>query len=213
MRYDGNHGVGPGALPHGSDGDGAALRTSSTVTIGWVTIAAAVVVAVLVVIQVPPAGAVRILGLPAVVGVVGWACYLRPRVHLREDGVHVVNILRTYDVPFARVTDIDLRLGVTLVTDTGRKVGVWSLPHTGRRVRREGLSRGVVEPHTAAEVDRVVTAHTRWQATGCAAGSGSDRPGEHHSAAIVTRVQAVPLALFVLTAVWALWGLGFVSGL
>ena len=88
-----------------------------------------------------------------------------------------------------------------------------SLPHTGRRIRREGLSRGVVEPHTAAEVDRVVTAHTRWQATGRAAGSGSDQPGEHHSAAIVTRVQAVPLTLFVLTAVWALWGLWFVSGL
>ncbi|WP_198392914.1 hypothetical protein [Brevibacterium yomogidense] len=213
MEHDENHGGGPRSVPPGSAADGAVLRTSSAVTIGWVTIAAAVVVAALVVLQVPPAGAVRMVGLPAFIGVVGWSCYLRPRVHLREHGVHVVNILRTYDVPFSRVTDLDLRLGVTLVTDTGRKIGVWSLPHTGRRARREGLSRGVVEPHTAAEVDRVVTAHARWQSTGHTAGSGSDRPVDHHGAAIVTRVQVVPLALCILTAVWALWGLGYISGL
>lgn len=227
MEDDKNHDVSPGAEPPGSPGNGdVELRTSSGVTIGWVAIAAAVVVAALVVLQVPPSTAVSMLGLPAFIAVLGWSCYLRPRVLLREDGMRVVNILRTYDVPFSRITDIDLRLGVTLETDTGKKIGVWSLPNAGRRARREGLSRGVVEPHIASEVDRVVAAHARWQAAGPAGGHGTPGPGheagsEHSSDAaprrsggmIEARVQALPVTLCAITVLWALWGLGFSSAL
>lgn len=220
MEEDEDRGRSPDEVPPGSRGDdGVELRTSGAVTIGWVAIAAAVVVAVLVVLQVPPTAAVSMLGLPAFIAVLGWACYLRPRVHLRDDGVRVVNILRVYDAPFSRIVDIDLRLGVTLETDTGKKIGVWSLPNAGRRARREGLSREVVEPHTSTEVDSVVSAHARWKAAEreTTRGAGVAQPENmstgRNGDAIITRVQALPLTLCALTVLWALWGLGFSSAL
>ena len=131
MRRDsGDFGSSPG-----SDRE-AVLRTSGAVTIGWVAVVAAALVAVLILAQVPAVDAVAMLGLPAVIAAVGWACYLRPRVLLEEHGARIINLVRTHDVPFARIDSVDRRLGVTLTTDAGRRIGVWSLPDTGRRVRR-----------------------------------------------------------------------------
>lgn len=193
----------------GSEGrgeTGVELRTSSAATIGWVAIGAAVVVAVLIVLQVPATAAVSMLGLPAFIAVLAWACYLRPRATLRADGVLVVNILRTYDVPFSRIVDIDRRLGVTLKTDSGKKIGVWALPNSGRRARREGLSRGAVEEHTPSEIERLEAAQRIWLNADSPAGVGGG--GD-----VVTEVRALPAALCALTAVWALWGLGLSAAL
>lgn len=194
----------------GSGETGVELRTSSAGTIGWVAaIGAAAVVAVLIVLQVPATAAVSMLGLPAFIAVLAWACYLRPRATLRTDGVLVVNILRTYDVPFARIVDIDRRLGVTLATDSGKKIAVWALPNSGRRARREGLSRGIVEEHTLSEIEQLEAAQRVWLNADSPAGVGSGvGGGDSAGGKVVTQVRALPAALCALTAVWALWGLG-----
>lgn len=197
----------PGQTGRESGRDGSLdLRTSSAATIGWVAIGAAAVVAILIVLQVPATAAVSMLGLPAFIAVLAWTCYLRPRATLRPDGVLVINIVRTYDVPFARIVDIDRRLGVTLETDSGKKIGVWALPNSGRRARREGLSRGVVEEHTPSEIERLEAAQRVWLQADSPAGTGG-------SGEVITEVRALPIALCALTAVWALWGLGFSAAL
>lgn len=210
----GQGGESPGESGSESGGDThVELRTSSAATIGWVAIGAAVVVAVLVILQVPATAAVSMLGLPAFIAVLAWACYLRPRAILHPDGVLVINILRTYYVPFARIVDIDSRLGVTLETDGGRKIGVWALPISGRRARREGLSRAVaeqhtpteVEPRTPSEAEQLYSAQRLWLNADSVASTGG--------AEVVTQIRALPTALCALTAVWALWGLGFSAAL
>ncbi|SMY12971.1 hypothetical protein BJEO58_02579 [Brevibacterium jeotgali] len=177
-------------------------------------IGAAVVVAVLIVLQVPATAAVSMLGLPVFISVLAWACYLRPRATLRPDGVLVVNILRTYDVPFSRIVDIDRRLGVTLETDSGQRIGVWALPDSGRRARRERLSRGADDgmshdaddERTPSEIERLDAAQRIWLQADSPARAGG-------SADVVTRVRALPVVLCGLTAVWALWGLWFSTAL
>lgn len=211
------------------DDSGTVLRTSSATAIGWTTTVAGALVALLIVVQVPPAAAVAMLGLPVLIATVGWACYLRPRVLLTDWGLRVVNIVRTHDVPFARVESIDQRLGVTLTTDAGKRIGVWSLPEAGRRVRgpgmfggsaephvhddavgqdarqdadedigRQGFRRGIVEPHTAQPVQRLLDARARWLHSD----DGSAGPPE-----ATTRTHPWPLVLCGVALVWALWGL------
>ena len=213
--YPGQGGGRPGQSGSaGSDETGVDLRTNSAATIGWVVIGAAVVVTVLIVLQVPATAAVSMLGLPAFIAVLAWACYLRPRATLHADRVLVVNILRIYDVPFSRIVDIDRRLGVTLETDSGQRIGVWALPDSGRRARRErlsrradgGMSRGAEEEHAPSEIERLEAAQRIWLTADSPAAAGG-------SGEVVTEVRALPAVLCALTAVWALWGLGFSAAL
>lgn len=231
MEHDGDHTSGryssqPGQGTEGAGHSRGGLRASSAVTIGWVAVSAAAVVALLIVLQVPLNTAVSMLGLPVFIAVIGWACYLRPRAILQPDGVLIVNVLRSYAVPFARIDSIDHRLGVTVTTDTGRRIGVWALPHSGRRPRREGMARGVVEQHTPIEVEQLDVARRVWlnaddPAPGPGTASGSGRTGGSGGAfggragrdGVVTRFHALPIALIGLTAVWALWGLASASTL
>lgn len=198
MRRDsGDFGSSPG-----SDRE-AALRTSGAVTIGWVAVVAAALVAVLILAQVPAVDAVAMLGLPAVIAAVGWACYLRPRVLLEEHGARIINLVRTHDVPFARIDSVDHRLGVTLTTDAGRRIAVWSLPDTGRRVRRAGLHGGSVEPHTAEPVQRLLDARARW----LQADQGPIGPQE-----VTSRTDVRPALVCAVVALWAVWGLIVTAG-
>jgi hypothetical protein len=207
------------------DGSETVLRTSSATTIGWTTVVAGALVALLIVVQVPPGAAVAMLGLPLLIATVGWACYLRPRVLLAGWGLRVVNIVRTHDVPFARIESIDQRLGVTLTTVFGSRIGVWSLPDAGRRVRRpgmfgraaephvpdeavgqdaqpeagrQGFHRGIVEPHTAPPVQQLLDARARWLQSE----DGPAGPSE-----ITTRTHPWPIVLCGVALLWALWGL------
>lgn len=209
------------------DDSGTVLRTSSATAIGWTTTVAGALVALLIVVQVPPAAAVAMLGLPVLIAAVGWACYLRPRVLLTGWGLRVVNIVRTHDVPFVRIESIDQRLGVTLTTAAGKRIGVWALPDAGRRARRPGMfgqsaephvhddavgqdnrqdeaavrrgfRRGIVEPHIAQPVQRLLDARARWlQSEESPAGPPQ----------ITTRTHPWPLVLCGVALLWALWGL------
>src|SRR5699024_11250305 len=84
MEHDGDRTSGwyssqPGQGTEGAGHSRGGLRASSAVTIGWVAVSAAAVVALLIVLQVPLNTAVSMLGLPVFIAVIGWACYLRPR--------------------------------------------------------------------------------------------------------------------------------------
>lgn len=75
----------------------------------------------------------RLLALvPTAFGAVfGWAVLWRPHMTVGDDGVEVVNVLRTVRVPWAALVHIDTRFALTLVTPT-RKVAVTAAPAPGR---------------------------------------------------------------------------------
>lgn len=71
----------------------------------------------------------------ALVGYVSWAVFWRPLVSVDAAGVHVVNVFRTYDVPWPAIEAIDTKWALTLVTRLGT-VRAWSAPAPGRHVQR-----------------------------------------------------------------------------
>jgi hypothetical protein len=79
--------------------------------------------------------------------VLGWALYWRPQLIVEEHGITVVNVLRTFFVPWPAIQRIDTRWALTLYTTAGR-IPVWAAPAPGRhsaaRVSKGDLS-GVAE--------------------------------------------------------------------
>jgi hypothetical protein len=61
-----------------------------------------------------------------------WALFWRPAVIVDDSGVHVVNPLRTIDVPWPAIQDVDTRFALVLVTAYGR-VTAWAAPAPGAR--------------------------------------------------------------------------------
>jgi hypothetical protein len=59
-----------------------------------------------------------------------WALYYRPEVGVDDGGVHVVNVLRTIDVPWPSIQRIDTKWALTLFTAYG-KVTAWAAPAPG----------------------------------------------------------------------------------
>jgi hypothetical protein len=60
------------------------------------------------------------------------ALFWRPCIVITESCVTVVNVFRTYDVPWHAIERIDTRYAVTLFTATGR-IAVWAAPSPGLR--------------------------------------------------------------------------------
>ncbi len=73
------------------------------------------------------------------VAVLAWALFWRPSLTVAEHGITVVNVLRTYFVPWPAIEQIDTRYSLTLFTVRGR-VSVWAAPAPGRH-RQFGLAR------------------------------------------------------------------------
>lgn len=67
--------------------------------------------------------------LALVVGAV-WALYWRPEVAVDDGGVHVVNVLKTVDLPWPAIQRIDTKWALTLFTAYG-KVTAWAAPAPG----------------------------------------------------------------------------------
>lgn len=74
----------------------------------------------------------------ALVGFGGWAVYWRPEVRVDAAGVHVVNVFRTFDVPWPAIDEIETKWALTLVTRLGT-VKAWAAPAPGRQVMRSSL--------------------------------------------------------------------------
>lgn len=86
-----------------------------------------------------PVSALRYGWLLALVAEAAWAMYWRPVLRIEEHGITVVNVLRTYFVPWPAIERVDTRFALTLFTARGR-VPVWVSPAPGRH-RLFGLSR------------------------------------------------------------------------
>ena len=71
----------------------------------------------------------------ALLGYAAWALYWRPEVRIDPAGVHVVNVFRTFDVPWPAIEQIETQWALTLVTRWGT-VKAWAAPAPGRQAMR-----------------------------------------------------------------------------
>jgi len=80
--------------------------------------------------------------LVAAAAVAAWMVFFRPRVIVSDDGLRVINLLRSYQIPFASLVDWRvggvLQLDVRAEGDRIRKVTSWGAP--GVRKQRPALS-------------------------------------------------------------------------
>ncbi|MGN8246841.1 PH domain-containing protein [Cellulomonas soli] len=78
-----------------------------------------------------PGGLLRALPWAVAVMVLAWMVFWLPRVDVDDQGVLVVNPLRTVRVPWGALIDVRTRYSLTLVTPTGQ-VRAWAAPGPGR---------------------------------------------------------------------------------
>lgn len=65
-------------------------------------------------------------------GALAVALFWRPRILIEDHAVTVVNVLRTFEVPWPAIQRIDTRFSLTLFTPQ-RKIPVWAAPSPGIR--------------------------------------------------------------------------------
>ena len=72
--------------------------------------------------------------LPAVAFVVwaAWLVFARPCLRLHGQGLTIVNVLRTTEVPWGEVDDIVLRHQVVVVTRSGERLMCWGAPSSAK---------------------------------------------------------------------------------
>ena len=66
----------------------------------------------------------------ALVALAVWATYWNPQVTVDDGGVHLVNVLRTVDLPWPAIQRVDTKWALTLVTAYG-KFMAWAAPAPG----------------------------------------------------------------------------------
>lgn len=94
-----------------------------------------------------------------------WVALWRPCLRVRDDDVTVVNPLRTWTIPWARVVDVESRLQYVLVTDDGRRVTAWGSPNPsrpGRPGRDPMAERATAFVAPAAEAAEATRVRTDW---------------------------------------------------
>jgi len=74
---------------------------------------------------------IRSWPLLALAGFGAWTLFWRPRVIVDDRVVWVVNVARTWRIPLAQLTSLEVRFGVTLGTDVGT-VTAWAASAPGR---------------------------------------------------------------------------------
>lgn len=67
----------------------------------------------------------------AAVALFSWLALWRPNVGVDEHRVRVVNVLRTIEIPWAALIQVDTRYALTLYTP-GHKFAAWAAPAPGR---------------------------------------------------------------------------------
>jgi len=73
----------------------------------------------------------RALPLAVFLGLLAWLVFWHPRVDVTDEGVTMVNPLRTITVPWAALINIETQYALTLVTPDGRH-RAWAAPGPGR---------------------------------------------------------------------------------
>lgn len=184
-------------------------RTTPARVLGWVLVAGAALLTVLTVVDVVSDRDTRVLAPVAlVVGVAGgaWVLFLRPRVLLHADGVHLVNVVTETTLPFAAVDDVTHQWALELHDVHGRRHSAWAVPVRREMVRRRPIddfaettrhrgSEGVTAQGAADEVLRTMQ---RWRLDG---GERPDAPAEVRQ--VVSWPAVVVLGLAVALAVLA----------
>ncbi|QJC22354.1 PH domain-containing protein [Arcanobacterium buesumense] len=59
---------------------------------------------------------------------VGWVGWWNPRLIVRPQGLHVINLAREYYIPWSDVVEVMNRWGLYIHTRSGKKIPVWVLP-------------------------------------------------------------------------------------
>jgi hypothetical protein len=72
-----------------------------------------------------------------------WATYWRPEVAVDDGGVHVVNVLRTVDLPWPSIQRVDTKWALKLVTAYG-SFTAWAAPAPGGLATARAASRGTL---------------------------------------------------------------------
>jgi hypothetical protein len=73
----------------------------------------------------------RALPLALGLGLLAWLVFWHPRVEVTDDGVVLVNPLRTIEVPWPALINVETQYALTLVTPGGR-YRAWAAPGPGR---------------------------------------------------------------------------------
>lgn len=61
-----------------------------------------------------------------------WLVFARPCLRLTDQGLSIVNVLRTTEVPWGEVDDIVLRHQVVVLTRSGQRLVCWGAPSSAR---------------------------------------------------------------------------------
>jgi hypothetical protein len=78
-----------------------------------------------------PTAVLRALPLAIGLGLLAWLVFWHPRVDVTDDGVTLVNPLRTTQVPWAALINVETQYSLSLVTPGGR-YRAWAAPGPGR---------------------------------------------------------------------------------
>lgn len=120
------------------------LRSGSSRALGVVMVVVAVAGLASTVLAGPEAVG-RYAGPLVLFGVLGWAAFWRPLVEVSDGGVRVVNTLRTTEVPWPALEEVEGRYGLRLVTAYG-VVQAWGAqaPSGRSRARSQDSEAAVV---------------------------------------------------------------------
>lgn len=184
-----------------------AYRTLPARVVGWVMVAGAVALGALTVVDVAAGHGARVLAPVALVAGVAagaWVVFLRPRVLLHADGVHLVNVVTETTVPFAAVREVTHQWALELHDVHGRRHSAWAVPARRDVVRRRAIddfgettrAKGREGVTAQGAADDVLRALQRWRLDG---GERPDAPTEVRQAvswpAVVVLGTAVALAV------------------
>lgn len=87
-------------------------------------------------------GLLRAAAWALVLGTAGWVAFVRPMIQVDDDGVTLVNPLRTVVVPWAALIAVHTQFALTLRTPNG-KYAAWAAPGPSRYAVRESTSSDV----------------------------------------------------------------------
>ncbi len=77
-----------------------------------------------------PGDSVRMLPLLLLASLAVWAVFFNPRVTVDDSGVHLVNVLRTVDLPWPSIQYIDTKWALAIGSSYG-KFTAWAAPAPG----------------------------------------------------------------------------------
>lgn len=101
------------------------------------------------------------LAVAATAAVAGWLTWVRPKLELSDEGVRVVNPLRTVTIGWQDVQNVSTRFSLNILHNNGR-VGVWVAAANGRRrmsrISGAATRNGISSDLTSQDLRGVATA-------------------------------------------------------